>query len=265
MGASPWIRSSVVVFALTSAMACGDNQRPPLQPDACAPTTWYADADGDGHGDPAAPRRACSAPPGFVDDATDCDDGAATVFPSAAETCGDGIDQDCAGGDPLCSAARDGWTLTAGRVVAAATPDLITATVTFAKVSGTATTRGGGACLVADLVARGIGAATCVTDDDCVAARTAFPNGYAYCASPDGSGEPKRCWTRPGDLCVRSPANPEGGRALPAVPWNVGGANTPVRWLLLGCLAEEATPTACGGTDPSKYVRSIGPATTFGP
>jgi hypothetical protein len=39
---------------------------------------------------------ACSAPAGYVGDATDCDDAAAGVHPGAAETC-DGVDEDCDG------------------------------------------------------------------------------------------------------------------------------------------------------------------------
>ncbi len=57
---------------------------------------WYADADGDGFGDPDAHELACEAPTAHVDDATDCDDADATVHPDATETC-DGIDNDCSG------------------------------------------------------------------------------------------------------------------------------------------------------------------------
>ena len=59
-------------------------------------TTYYADADGDGYGDANAPVQACSAPAGHVADATDCDDGDATVYPNAPEIC-DGLDNDCDG------------------------------------------------------------------------------------------------------------------------------------------------------------------------
>ncbi len=57
---------------------------------------WYADTDADGYGDPAAPYIACAAPAGYVADATDCDDVAATVSPGADEVC-DTIDDDCDG------------------------------------------------------------------------------------------------------------------------------------------------------------------------
>ncbi len=62
--------------------------------DAVDALTWYADADGDGFGDPTSAITACDEPSGFVADASDCDDGAATVFPGADEYC-NGVDDDC--------------------------------------------------------------------------------------------------------------------------------------------------------------------------
>ena len=56
--------------------------------------TWFADADGDGFGDPGAPVQACAQPAGSVVDATDCDDTHADAFPGAPEVC-DGYDNDC--------------------------------------------------------------------------------------------------------------------------------------------------------------------------
>ena len=64
--------------------------------DAIDATTWYADADGDGYGDPASASVDCDAPTGGTTDATDCDDGAAAVNPGATEIC-DGVDDDCDG------------------------------------------------------------------------------------------------------------------------------------------------------------------------
>ena len=58
---------------------------------------WYLDADGDGFGDPSQVEYACDAPPGYVADATDCDDGDVDSYPGAPEQWYDGIDQDCAG------------------------------------------------------------------------------------------------------------------------------------------------------------------------
>ena len=59
--------------------------------------TWFADADGDGFGDPEAPLQDCGQPAGHVADATDCDDASAAVFPGAPPVIADGIDQDCDG------------------------------------------------------------------------------------------------------------------------------------------------------------------------
>jgi Putative metal-binding motif len=57
--------------------------------------TFYHDADGDGYGTPLSTIQACSAPPGFVANNTDCDDSDAAVHPGAIEIRGNGIDDDC--------------------------------------------------------------------------------------------------------------------------------------------------------------------------
>ena len=59
-------------------------------------SVWYADVDGDGHGEQAAPVAACEAPDGFVRAADDCDDADADAFPGASERCND-KDDDCDG------------------------------------------------------------------------------------------------------------------------------------------------------------------------
>ncbi|MCK6521280.1 lamin tail domain-containing protein [Myxococcota bacterium] len=64
-----------------------------LTPDA---TTYYADEDGDGHGDPDNSVSACAAPSGYLTVAGDCDDDDAGVNPDAEEACGGG-DEDCDG------------------------------------------------------------------------------------------------------------------------------------------------------------------------
>ena len=58
--------------------------------------TWYADADGDGFGDPNASSRSCEVGDGQVADASDCDDTNADVNIAADEVC-NGIDDDCDG------------------------------------------------------------------------------------------------------------------------------------------------------------------------
>jgi hypothetical protein len=89
--------------------------------DAADAPTWYADADGDGYGDPGTGATACSQPSGTVadgsdcddDDASlnqddadadgystcedDCDDAEASTNPGAEEIADDGVDNDCDG------------------------------------------------------------------------------------------------------------------------------------------------------------------------
>src|ERR1041385_3254697 len=57
-------------------------------------STFYRDADGDAYGNASVTAQACSAPSGYVADATDCDDAHSSVHPGAAETC-NGIDDNC--------------------------------------------------------------------------------------------------------------------------------------------------------------------------
>jgi hypothetical protein len=55
----------------------------------------FSDADGDGFGTGAG-TAACSIPPGFADNANDCNDGDASINPGAVEVC-DGADNNCDG------------------------------------------------------------------------------------------------------------------------------------------------------------------------
>jgi len=65
---------------------------------AVGSSTWYADNDGDGYGDPNAPTEACSEPIAHTDDNTDCDDRDSEVYPAAEELCATvGVDDDCDG------------------------------------------------------------------------------------------------------------------------------------------------------------------------
>ena len=64
--------------------------------DAAAAPTWYADRDGDGHGDPDETATACEQPWGWTADALDCDDTSGSVNPDAVELCNK-IDDDCDG------------------------------------------------------------------------------------------------------------------------------------------------------------------------
>ena len=86
--------------------------------DATDADTWYADADGDGFGDPGTTTTACSQPTGYLADAEDCDDGDAGINPDIDEAC-NGVDDDCDGtvdeGDAVdadtwyADADGDGW------------------------------------------------------------------------------------------------------------------------------------------------------------
>jgi len=63
--------------------------------DAVDASEWYADSDMDGYGDLSVAASSCSAPSGYVADATDCDDTDASIHPAATEVCEDGVDNNC--------------------------------------------------------------------------------------------------------------------------------------------------------------------------
>jgi large repetitive protein len=65
-------------------------------PGSADASTWYIDADSDGHGSTTYSTDACTQPSGYVADTTDCDDWDAQTYPGADETC-DGADNDCDG------------------------------------------------------------------------------------------------------------------------------------------------------------------------
>ena len=58
--------------------------------------TWYKDADGDGYGDPMASLVQAAQPAGYVNNASDCADYTADIYPGAPEVC-DGKDNNCNG------------------------------------------------------------------------------------------------------------------------------------------------------------------------
>ena len=64
--------------------------------DDSAGDLWYADADGDGFGDPATETQSCDAAEGTVADNTDCDDTSVDINPGADELCDD-LDNNCDG------------------------------------------------------------------------------------------------------------------------------------------------------------------------
>lgn len=79
-----------------------EDGRPPVTVE-----TWYADMDGDGFGDPHTTMEAAVRPVDHVADASDCQDHDATIHPGATEICGDGVDQNCSGGDLACENNED--------------------------------------------------------------------------------------------------------------------------------------------------------------
>jgi hypothetical protein len=67
------------------------------QTDENVTTTYYADVDSDGFGDPSTTTDACTLPSGHVADNTDCNDALNTVFPGGTESCYTAHDDDCDG------------------------------------------------------------------------------------------------------------------------------------------------------------------------
>ncbi|MFM7015896.1 MAG: MopE-related protein [Bacteroidota bacterium] len=60
--------------------------------------TYYADADGDGYGNPSISVSNCTgAPTGYVALSGDCDDNNSSIHPNAVEICFNNIDDDCDG------------------------------------------------------------------------------------------------------------------------------------------------------------------------
>jgi uncharacterized repeat protein (TIGR01451 family) len=78
----------------TAPVVTGFNNGSDITIDAA--DSWYADADGDGYGNPNVSTLACTQPTGYVANNTDCDDNDAAINPAATEVC-DGIDNNCSG------------------------------------------------------------------------------------------------------------------------------------------------------------------------
>ena len=66
--------------------------------DAADASSWYADVDDDGYGDPDAIEVSCEAPEGYIADDNDCNDLDDDTHPGATEVCDlDDNDEDCDG------------------------------------------------------------------------------------------------------------------------------------------------------------------------
>ncbi len=76
--------------------------------DEDAGTTWYADGDYDGYGDPDVSTTACEQPDDHVADDSDCDDTSAGVHPGATDLC-NATDDDCDGS--VDEDVKAGWIL----------------------------------------------------------------------------------------------------------------------------------------------------------
>jgi hypothetical protein len=90
---------SVAVY-LTSSLACANPKSVKSNTIAisiAASTTYYADVDGDGYGNPTSTVQTCAAPIGYVSNNGDCDDSNAAIHPGATEVCGNGTDDNCNG------------------------------------------------------------------------------------------------------------------------------------------------------------------------
>jgi N-acetylneuraminic acid mutarotase len=96
-----WTGSQMIVWGGTDGGSTGGAPNDVALYCACdgaTVSTWYPDADGDGHGVETAGIPACAQPPGYVASAGDCDDSNPATFPGAAET-NDGLDNQCPGED----------------------------------------------------------------------------------------------------------------------------------------------------------------------
>ena len=120
-----------LLLPLTLLTGCGEDvakSEPAVEADAdtgtdadtdvpdepCTPALWFLDADGDGHGDPFFAMEGCPAPPGYVDNDTDCDDTDPEAFPGQVwygDVDGDGF------GDP--DLAQESCTRPEGHVAVA--------------------------------------------------------------------------------------------------------------------------------------------------
>lgn len=70
--------------------------------DEDATSTFYADTDGDGYGDPLNAVQACMSTESTVSNADDCDDTNDQINPGMIEICNDGWDNDCDGTANAC-------------------------------------------------------------------------------------------------------------------------------------------------------------------
>ncbi len=92
-GANPLV---ITVKSIARDLVSGDFITGTASVAALPSFAWYADADGDGFGDPLVSQMAFNQPTGYVLDNTDCDDTEANAYPGNTEII-DLIDNDCDG------------------------------------------------------------------------------------------------------------------------------------------------------------------------
>lgn len=68
------MRCALPVLLVAAACSAAPEASSPSSTEGCTKDSYWADADGDGFGDPFSPAEACTAPEGHVDNRDDCDD-----------------------------------------------------------------------------------------------------------------------------------------------------------------------------------------------
>ena len=87
-----------VVYHWEATDFCGNTSSLKLEHlPATSPTLWYLDQDGDGFGDATQSVLWTTPLPGYVTDASDCDDNNSTIFPNAIEDYSTLLDENCNG------------------------------------------------------------------------------------------------------------------------------------------------------------------------